>query len=164
MERMQRAQDLCMQLRIVKSIDGAIKIAVHHHMPALAERMNQIKERKLRQADEEEVDLPTTFDIKSYIRDELEKTKSQMGLETDTYSQHLDDDRASEIFITSTLSTEPMESLKSQAKAKKMKKTEVPKPVLNPFAIDKTKKSSVASNNGNHLLSAIASTMKPEGT
>ena len=160
---MQRAQDLCLQLRIVKSIDGAIKIAVHHHMPALAERMNQIKERKLRQAEEEEIDLPTTFDIKSYIRDELEKTKSQMGHETDSSAYPQDDDRASEIFIPNMLTSEPVESIKSQTKALKLRKTEVSKPVFNPFAIDKSKKSSTLSNAGNPLLSALASTLKSEG-
>ncbi|KAJ3291183.1 hypothetical protein HK104_006291 [Borealophlyctis nickersoniae] len=43
-ERSQRALDLCAMLHTIRSIDGAIKLAVHHHMPGLAERMTLIKE------------------------------------------------------------------------------------------------------------------------
>ncbi|RKO83935.1 hypothetical protein BDK51DRAFT_49552, partial [Blyttiomyces helicus] len=46
-ERVQRALDLCVCLHLVKSIDGAMKIAVVHRLPALAERMNIIKEAHL---------------------------------------------------------------------------------------------------------------------
>jgi len=41
---MQRALDLCHGLVLPKSIDGAIKIAIHFRFPALAEKMNIIKE------------------------------------------------------------------------------------------------------------------------
>ena len=33
-----------MMLTALTSIDGAIKLAVHHRLPALAERMNAIKQ------------------------------------------------------------------------------------------------------------------------
>eukprot|EP00842_Homolaphlyctis_polyrhiza_P002193 jgi/Hompol1/2975/HPOL_003097-RA len=45
-ERVQRALDLCLMLHNIKSIEGAIKLAVHFHLPALAERMNSIKEQR----------------------------------------------------------------------------------------------------------------------
>ncbi|TPX59126.1 hypothetical protein SpCBS45565_g07825 [Spizellomyces sp. 'palustris'] len=48
-EKVQRALDLCGTLHTIKAIDGAIKIAVMHHLPALAERMNIVKEGRLRQ-------------------------------------------------------------------------------------------------------------------
>ncbi|KAJ3043528.1 hypothetical protein HDV00_004918 [Rhizophlyctis rosea] len=53
-ERVQRALDLCNCLHTTKSIDGAIKIAVHHHLPGLAERMSLVKEAKLKKQREEE--------------------------------------------------------------------------------------------------------------
>jgi hypothetical protein len=49
-ERPQRAQDLCATLRLTKSIDGAIKLALHNHLPALAEKMQLIKESKLKES------------------------------------------------------------------------------------------------------------------
>ena len=102
-----------MNLRAVKSIDGAIKIAVHHHLPALAERMNQIKERKMNEP-EAELGLSSSFDIKSYIKDELEKVAaSQLASSlasarpfsslsqrhgSTSKDSHMDDDR-SDVFI-----------------------------------------------------------------
>ncbi|KAI9017336.1 WD40-repeat-containing domain protein [Gaertneriomyces semiglobifer] len=47
-EKVQRALDLCGSLHNMKAIDGAIKIAVSNHLPALAEKMNLLKEAKLR--------------------------------------------------------------------------------------------------------------------
>lgn len=66
-----------MRLHAVKSLDGAIKLAVHHRLPALAEKMNQIKERKLYEPDEMD-DIPSSFDIKSFIKDEMEKQKNDI--------------------------------------------------------------------------------------
>ncbi|TPX35470.1 hypothetical protein SmJEL517_g02056 [Synchytrium microbalum] len=56
-ERMTRALDLCTMLQLPRSVDGAIKLAVHHHMPALAERMNLIKEAKMIKQKEDEEDM-----------------------------------------------------------------------------------------------------------
>ncbi|KAJ3091672.1 hypothetical protein HK102_013860 [Quaeritorhiza haematococci] len=52
-DKNQRAMDLCSNLNMMKSIDGAVKIALHHHLPSLAERMNLIKESRHRQGQEE---------------------------------------------------------------------------------------------------------------
>ncbi|KAJ3170134.1 hypothetical protein HDU88_008759 [Geranomyces variabilis] len=49
-EKVQRALDLCNTLRTLKAIDGAIKIAVINRLPALAERMNLVKEHRMRTA------------------------------------------------------------------------------------------------------------------
>ncbi|KAI8817137.1 uncharacterized protein EV422DRAFT_542541 [Fimicolochytrium jonesii] len=53
-EKVQRALDLCSTLQTIKAIDGAIKIAVMNHLPGLAERMNLIKEGRLREKQEKE--------------------------------------------------------------------------------------------------------------
>ncbi|KAJ3038284.1 hypothetical protein HK097_003216 [Rhizophlyctis rosea] len=53
-ERVERALDLCRCLQSLKSLDGAIKIAVHHHLPGLAERMSLVKEAKIKKMREEE--------------------------------------------------------------------------------------------------------------
>ncbi|KAJ3146831.1 hypothetical protein HDU86_008389 [Geranomyces michiganensis] len=53
-EKVQRALDLCNTLRTMKAIDGAIKIAVVNRLPALAERMNLVKEHRMRIAAAEE--------------------------------------------------------------------------------------------------------------
>nr|KAJ3421051.1 hypothetical protein HK105_004639 [Polyrhizophydium stewartii] len=45
-ERVQRALDLCSVLYSNKSLEGAIKLAVHLHLPALAERINALKEAR----------------------------------------------------------------------------------------------------------------------
>ncbi|KAI9101254.1 hypothetical protein DFS34DRAFT_463766 [Phlyctochytrium arcticum] len=56
-ESVQRALDLCGCLQSIKAIDGAIKIAVMNHLPALAERMNLVKESRLKQQEMEEMDM-----------------------------------------------------------------------------------------------------------
>ncbi|KAH6599746.1 hypothetical protein BASA50_002771 [Batrachochytrium salamandrivorans] len=45
-ERVQRALDLCTLLHSMKSLDGAIKLAVHLHLPSLAARVNSLKEAR----------------------------------------------------------------------------------------------------------------------
>ncbi|TPX55810.1 hypothetical protein PhCBS80983_g05011 [Powellomyces hirtus] len=47
-EKVQRALDLCNTLQTLRAIDGAIKIAVMNHLPALAERMSLVKEERMR--------------------------------------------------------------------------------------------------------------------
>ena len=74
---MRRAQELCVRLHAVKSLDGAIKLAVHHRLPALAEKMNQIKERKINEPEDMD-EIPSSFDIKSFIKDEMEKQKNDI--------------------------------------------------------------------------------------
>ncbi|RUP20387.1 hypothetical protein BC936DRAFT_139247 [Jimgerdemannia flammicorona] len=43
-DKMQRALDLTATLQLTRSIDAAVKIAMFHHLPSLAERMNLVKE------------------------------------------------------------------------------------------------------------------------
>jgi hypothetical protein len=43
-EKALRALDLCRMLGSLQSIEGAIKIAVHHRMPALAEKMSIVRQ------------------------------------------------------------------------------------------------------------------------
>lgn len=45
-EKSQRALDVCSLFHSMKSFEGAIKLAIHHHLPALAEKMNAIKETR----------------------------------------------------------------------------------------------------------------------
>ncbi|KXS12667.1 WD40 repeat-like protein [Gonapodya prolifera JEL478] len=45
-EKAQRALDLSTHLYLSQSLDGAVKLAVHHHLPGLAERINIVKEAK----------------------------------------------------------------------------------------------------------------------
>ncbi|KAJ3009589.1 hypothetical protein HKX48_007857 [Thoreauomyces humboldtii] len=47
-EKVQRALDLTNTLHTMRAIDGAIRIAVLNHLPALAERMNMVKEERMR--------------------------------------------------------------------------------------------------------------------
>ncbi|KAJ1916756.1 DNA polymerase alpha accessory factor Mcl1 [Tieghemiomyces parasiticus] len=54
-DRIHRALDLVTLLHLPKSVDAAIKIAMFHRYPALAERMNLIKEAKFTD-DEDEAD------------------------------------------------------------------------------------------------------------
>ncbi|KAI9137719.1 hypothetical protein BKA69DRAFT_1096218 [Paraphysoderma sedebokerense] len=53
-EKTQRAYDLATLLHLPKTIDAAIKLAAFHHMPALAERINGVKEARVKQLEREE--------------------------------------------------------------------------------------------------------------
>ncbi|KAJ3260995.1 hypothetical protein HK103_006950 [Boothiomyces macroporosus] len=58
-EQTQRALDLCDMLYLIESIDGAMKIAVFYQQPALGERMNHIKQKRLSEEKEEPEELYT---------------------------------------------------------------------------------------------------------
>ncbi|TPX47127.1 hypothetical protein SeMB42_g03443 [Synchytrium endobioticum] len=80
-ERMSRALDLCTMLHLPKSVEGALKLAVHHHMPALAERMNLVKEAKMIKQQEEEDELYNRQSPRSMKLDVL-------SLETESNKKH----------------------------------------------------------------------------
>jgi hypothetical protein len=85
----------------IRGLDGAIRLAAQHHYPALAEKINQLKERKINRDNEEENLIPSTEDIKDYIREELEKHISTQALNVpptlitgDSLSRMFEDDNS----------------------------------------------------------------------
>jgi hypothetical protein len=104
--------DFCAGLNSVRGLDGAIRLAAQHHYPALAEKINQLKERKLNQDNEEENLIPSTEDIKDYIREELEKhiVTQQLSLPptaitADSLSRMFDDDNSESLIQPNEMET-----------------------------------------------------------
>ena len=129
----------------------------------------------------EENAIPSTEDIKDYIREELEKHISTQQLSlpsnnlTDSLSRDIVEDYHSESMIQvnetesnisltegmfglfdKLASGSPIPDTSLKSKPKKVSK------VQNPFAVSKPKKA-VSNSNGKSLLSAIATKTKTEG-
>ena len=157
-------------MHFIKSIDGAIKLAVHHHLPSLAEKMNLIKEKKMKSLEDQEYLPDVSFDVKQFIKKEMDKLSLDILQSQKVASIAMEDDKASEILITPTAqdssssfsSYAPSHQIATQKEVLPSQKVHVaPKPkLLNPFAIS-NKKGGVQAN-GKTLLNAMASSIKME--
>ena len=144
-------------------MDGAIKIAVYNRIPSLAERINQIKELKLQEAEDAYDNPKTAFDIKAYIQREVQNRVAEteyLSPPIEHVSKEdfiIEDDKMSEVIVTSSAKIFKDESQK-QPKIQSSSASSI----LNPFAI-KPKEGIPAPSNGKVLLSAIAQTAKKDG-
>ncbi|KAI8926336.1 hypothetical protein BC831DRAFT_414136 [Entophlyctis helioformis] len=79
-EKVQRALDLCAMLHQLRSVEGAIKIAVHLHLPSLAERMNSIKEAKyLKEKQRQNREMRLARSLDPYEHDDGYRGNSRVG-------------------------------------------------------------------------------------
>lgn len=106
--------DFCAGLNSIRGLDGAIRLAAQHHYPALAEKINQLKERKINQDNEEENLIPSTDDIKDYIREELDKHITTQRLSaspivmTDSLSRNCNDENSESLIQVDEMESIPV--------------------------------------------------------